>query len=188
MQNIEVNFVLLNQLRKDQGKTFADMERNTSVPEGTIKNVLLGKTRRPGADSLRKICEDLGIAVEDAFLCEGTEQIKTQLEAQAIKEGNVTVVALKEIYEQQISNLSLLNETHINNIRAHYEQHHEDLKENYERRLADKRELIESYKEHIVSLKRDCLISKIAFGICILIFVGVLIAELMNPNLGWFRY
>ena len=100
----------------------------------------------------------------------------------------LSVLALKDIYEYQLSEVRKTNEEHIHNIRSHYEQHHEDLKDNYERRLADKRELIASYQEHIASLKRDCLISKIAFGVCVLIFVGVLIAEVMNPDLGWFRY
>ena len=74
------------------------------------------------------------------------------------------------------------------NIRSHYEQHHEDLKENYEKRLADKRELIESYKEHISSLERDSRTSKIAFWICVAVFIGVLVAEVMFPSLGWVRF
>ena len=100
----------------------------------------------------------------------------------------ISVLALRDIYEHQLSQIRKTNEEHIHNIRSHYEQHHEDLKENFERRLADKRELIESYKEHIKTLEREFLISKIALGVCLVVFIGVLIAELLNPNLGWFRY
>ena len=103
-----------------------------------------------------------------------------------IKESSV--FALKEIYEHQLSKMKETNEEHIHNIRSHYEQHHEDLKENYERRLADKRELIDSYKEHIITLERECRHSKIAFWICVVVFIAVLIAEVMNPNLGWLRF
>lgn len=118
----------------------------------------------------------------------GTEEVKTQIENQGIKEGDVSVIALKEIYEKQQALFKETSETHINNIRSHYEQHHEDLKENFERRLADKRELIESYKEHIKTLEKDVRISKIAIWICVAAFIAFLIAELLNPNLGWFRY
>ena len=188
MENLEVNFILLNKLRKDQEKTFAGMEKSTGVPEATIKNVLLGKTKRPGADTLRKICDDLGIPVEDAFLSDGTEQLKVQLETQAIKEGNVTVVALKEIYEQQVANLNIINETHINNIRSHYQQHHEDLKENYEKRLADKREVNELQKEQIKDLKRANFIESMIIALLATIFVILFIMELMHPEHGWLKY
>jgi hypothetical protein len=99
-----------------------------------------------------------------------------------------TVIALKDTYEFQANLLKETNEIHIGNIRSHYEQHHEDLKENYERRLADKRELIETKDAHIKTLERECLHSKIFSWICVLVLVGLLIAEVMNPNLGWFRY
>ena len=188
MENLVVNFILLNKLRKDQGKTFADISKRIGVPEGTVKNVILGKSKRPGADVFHKICEDLGIAAEDALIVEGAEQIKVQLEAQAIKEGNVPVVALKEIYEQQLAKIAVMNETHINDIRAHYEQHHEDLIENYEKRLADKREIIDNNKEHVKSLRTIIMVLSISLGVCIVAFIGLLVAEVMNPNLGWFRY
>ena len=110
------------------------------------------------------------------------------MESQAIEEGNITTIALKEMYEQQIVNINIINETHINNIRSHYEQHHEDLKENYEKRLADKKELIESYKEHNETIRKEFFLCKIALIVCITLFIGLLIAEVANPNLGWLRY
>ena len=99
-----------------------------------------------------------------------------------------SVLALKDIYEYQLAGIRETNEEHIHNIRSHYEQHHEDLKENYERRLSDKRELIESYKGHINTLEKDCRTSKIALWICVVVFIAVLIAEVMNPSLGWVRF
>ena len=99
-----------------------------------------------------------------------------------------SVLALKDIYEYQLSKTKETNEEHITNIRSHYEQHHEDLKENFERRLADKREIIESYREQLTILKKEYLISKICLSACVVLFITFLIAELLNPNLGWFRY
>ena len=81
-----------------------------------------------------------------------------------------------------------MSETHINNIRAHYEQHRQDSIENYERRLADKREIIEEKEKHIASLKTEMMYSKVFSLVCVGILVALLIAEVMNPNLGWFRF
>ena len=115
-------------------------------------------------------------------------KIKSKIENQGIKEENVPIIALKEIYENQIASIIRTNETHINNIRSHYEQHHEDLKINFEKRLADKREIIESYEAHIESLKKATLIFGIAFLVCCLILITILILEVANPNLGWIRF
>ncbi len=184
----EVNYTFLNETRKQKNLTFSEMETRTQVPEGTIKNILLGKTKNPGYEPLRKICSELDVPIEKAFISDGADRMKTQIETQGIKEGNVSVLALKEIYEHQIGVINATSEAHINNIRSHYQQHHEDLKENYEKRLADKRELIESYKEHIDTLGKEFLMCKIALIACVVVFIAVLIAELMNPNLGWLRY
>jgi hypothetical protein len=81
-----------------------------------------------------------------------------------------------------------MNETHINNIRTHYEQHRQDVKENYEKRLADKREIIEQKDKHIKTLEKEILSSKIFSWVCVAVLVALLIAEVMNPNLGWLRF
>lgn len=183
-----INHLLLNQLRKDKDITFADMEKAINISESTIKNILLGRTKNPGMESLLPICRELGIPVEIAYESGNIDEIKKKIESQGIKEENVSVLALKEIYEHHIFTINSNNEAHINNIRSHYEQHHTDLKENFERRLADKRELIESYKDHIKSVEKTCFSLKIALWVCAVVFAGVLIAEVMNPNLGWFRF
>lgn len=192
---VGINYHLLNQLRKDKELTFADMEGLTTISESTIKNILLGRTRNPGMESLLPICKTLGIPVEIAYETGDIDEIKKKIEKQGIKEENIPVIALKEIYDHQIAAINNNNEIHINNIRSHYEQHHEDLRENFEKRLSDKRELIESYKEHldsykshIKSLEKDLLISKIAFWVCCSVLVILLILEVANPNLGWIRF
>ena len=81
-----------------------------------------------------------------------------------------------------------MSETHINNIRSHYEQHRQDSIENYEKRLSDKREIIEEKDNHIKTLKKEMLYARIFSWICVGILVSLLIAELMNPNLGWLRF
>ena len=183
-----VNYILLSQLKKDKGLSFPDMEKLTGISESTIKNVFFGKTRNPGMESLIPICRVLGIPVEIAYECGEVDEIKRKIEFQGIKEEDASIIALKEIYERQIAMLNATNEAHINNIRSHYEQHHEDLKDNYEKRLSDKREIIDSLQGYVKSLKKECLSSRIAFWVCCIVLVTILVLEVTNPNLGWIRY
>ena len=168
----------LNAKRVEKGLTYEAVANESNSAESTVKNLLTGKTTNPQIETIIPIMEAVGGSFDELLY---PEKVKGDRNDSAI-------LALKDMYEHQISIIKENNEEHIHNIRAHYEQHHEDLKENYEKRLADKRELIESYKEHIISLKQDCRSSRIAFGIAIAVFIAVLIAEVMNPELGWFRF
>ena len=179
-----IDYKLLDDARKDRKWSVAQTAEFADVPEGTTKNILNGTTLNPGAESLGKLCRTLGVPMEKVL----RQDEKVEIENKGIKNDDTSVLALKEIYEMQNAALKEINEAHVANIRAHYEQHHEDLKENFERRLADKRELIESYKEHIETLEKDSRSHKIAFWICATVLIAILIAEVMNPNLGWLRY
>lgn len=180
-----MNCAILKKAMADKGYSFGTMEGLTLIAEGTIKNIVNGKVKHTSAQNLNKICKVLGVPLEKVL---GIEEVQKQIENQAIKEGDASVIALKEIYEKQQVLFNETNEKHINNIRSHYEQHHEDLKENYERRLADKRELIETKNEHIKALEKECRSHKIAFWICVSILVGILMLEVMNPQLGWIKF
>ncbi len=157
---------------KDRGKfTFEAISNLSGIPEATVKNIFSGKTEDPRFETVSSIVIAMGGSL-DAMYNPGKSKDE-------LKE--TSVVAIKEIYEYQIEVMKETNEAHINNIRSHYEQHHDDLKENYEKRLADKRELIKT-------LEREYLTSKIFSWICILALVGLLVAEVMNPNLGWIKF
>lgn len=168
----------LSALKGKTGLTYEAIAEKSSRSESTVKNLCLGKADDPRIDTIAPIVYALGGSLD--------EMLNPKKSKDELKE--TSVIALKDSYEHQASLMKEANEIHINNIRSHYEQHHEDLKENFERRLADKRELIESYKEHIKTLEKDCRICKIAIWICVAAFIAFLIAELLNPNLGWFRY
>lgn len=174
----EVVAEYLSLLKTKTGLTYDAIAEMSGRSESTVKNLCLGKSDDPRIDTIAPVVYALGGSMD--------EMLNPKKSKDDLKE--TSVIALKDSYEHQARLQKEANEQHINNIRAHYEQHHEDLKENFERRLADKRELIESYKEHIKSLEKDCRSSRIAFWVCIVVFVGVLIAEVMNPNLGWFRF
>jgi len=168
----------LNQLKVKTGLTYEAIAEKSQRSESSVKNLILGKSDDPRIDTVSPIVYALGGSMD--------EMLNPKKSKDEVKE--TSVLALKDIYEFQLGKFKETNEEHIHNIRSHYEQHHEDLKENFERRLADKRELIESYKEHIATLEKEFKTSKIALWICVVVFIGVLIAELANPNLGWFRY
>ena len=168
----------LSLLKAKTGLTYEAIAEKSKRSESSVKNLCTGKSDDPRIDTIAPVVYALGGSLD--------EMLNPKKSKDELKE--TSVIALKDTYEYQASLLKDASEEHINNIRLHYEQHHEDLKENFERRLADKRELIESYKEHIISLKKEFLICKIALLACVALFITFLIAELLNPNLGWFRY
>ena len=157
---------------KDRGRfTFEAISNLSGVPEATVKNIFSGKTEDPRFETVSSIVIAMGGSL-DAMYNPGKSKDE-------LKETSIS--AIKEMYEHQIETMKETNEAHINNIRAHYGQHHDDMKENYEKRLADKRELIDTLKKELRS-------SKIFTWICVSVLVCLLIAEVMNPNLGWIQY
>ena len=161
----------LSSLKSKTGLTYEAIAEKSNRSESTVKNLCLGKAEDPRIDTVAPVVYALGGSMDEML---NPKQSKDELK-------ETSVIALKDTYEFQAHMLKETNELHINNIRAHYEQHHEDLKENYERRLADKRELIDTLRLELRS-------SKIFSWICVLVLVSLLIAEVMNPNLGWFRF
>lgn len=168
----------LSLLKAKTGLTYEAIAEKSKRSESSVKNLCLGKSDDPRIDTVAPIVYALGGSMDEML---NPEKSKDELK-------ETSVIALKDSYKFQAKLMKEAEDEQISNIRSHYEQHHEDLKENFEKRLADKRELIESYKDHIKTIEKEFLICKIALCICVVVFIGVLIAELMNPNLGWFRY
>lgn len=168
----------LNTLKTQGNFTFEAISKLSGVPEATVKNIFSGKTEDPRFETVSSIVISMGGSL-DAIFNQGKSK-------DAIKE--TSVVALKEIYEYQLSTMKETSEIHINNIRSHYEQHHADLKENFERRLADKRELIDAANAQIKDLKKGNLIRNIIIGSLGAIFIILFIMEILHPEHGWLRY
>lgn len=168
----------LKQLKEKTGLTYGDIAEKSKRSESSVKNLFFGNVDDPRVDTIMPIVYALGGSMD--------EMLNPGKSRDELKE--VSVVQLREMYEAQIATMKETSEIHIGNIRSHYEQHHEDLKENYERRLADKRELIETKDAHIKTLEKECRSSKIFSWIALSILVGLLILEVMNPNLGWIKF
>ena len=165
-------------LKEKTGLTYEAIAERSNRSESTVKNLFAGKSDNPGIDTVAPVIYAMGGSIDEMY--------NPGKSKDTMKE--ISIASIKEIYEYQLSETVKMSETHISNIRAHYEQHRQDSIENYEKRLSDKREIIEEKEQHIKSLKKEMLYSRIFSLGCIGILVALLIAEVMNPNLGWFRF
>ena len=68
-----------------------------------------------------------------------------------------------------------------NETRSHYEQHIIDIKENHAREIALKDEIIKIKDNHANFFK-------ILACVGLAILIGILILEVLHPNLGWIRF
>ena len=138
----------LNALKTKGNFTYETVSNLSGVPESTVKNIFTGKTEDPRFETVAAIVLAMGGSLDAIY--------------SAAKQGDVeghAIIALKESYEQRIS----------------------DLKEHYERMLAEK-------ERHIETIKLDKKWFRIGFVIAVIIFAMLCVAELLNPNLGWIRY
>lgn len=161
----------LTSLRIKNDLTYEAIAEKSKRSESTVKNLCTGKTEDPRLDTVAPIVYAMGGSIDEMY---NPEKSKDE-----IKE--TSVLAMKDIYENQLAAIKESYDEQISNIRRHYEQHHQDLIDNFEKRLADKREIIEMQKKEHKS-------TKIVAWVCGAILVCLLIAEVMNPNLGWLRY
>ena len=166
----------LSSLKEKSGLTYEAIAEKSQRSESTVKNLCSGKTEDPRLDTVAPVIYAMGGSIDEMYT--GKKDAAKEL----------SISSIKEMYEYQLSEMAKMSETHINNIRAHYEQHRQDFKENVDKRLADKREIIEQQKEHIKTLKKENITAKLFSLLCIVVLVTLLILELMNPDLGWFRF
>lgn len=189
-----VNSKRLDDVRRERELTIKALADGCNIAEGTVKNICNGTVTNPQICTLDAICKYLGIPIESVLL--GRDDKQTVMEVKAFKEEQVSVIALKEIYEQQMRETKELNEIHIENIRSHYKQHRDDLVENYEKRLADKREIIDlltlendKLKIQIEKKERDTFIGNLIRNCIIGLFVcgaiALIILEFIYIEKGW---
>lgn len=161
----------LTALRLKNDLTIEAIAEKSKRSVSTVKNLCSGKTEDPRLDTVAPIVYAMGGSIDEMY---NPDKSKDE-----IKE--TSVLAMKDIYENQLEAIKSSYDEQISNIRGHYEQHHQDLVENFEMRLADKMAIIEMQNKE----NRSC---KIVAWILGAILIGLLIAEVANPNLGWLRY
>ena len=167
----------LTRLKEKSGLTYEAIAEKSQRSESTVKNLITGKTEDPRLDTVAPVIYAMGGSIDEMYTGESKDIVR-----------EFSINSIKDLYEHQLSEMAKTSEAHISNIRNHYEQHRQDVKENYERRLNDKREIIEQKDQHIETLKKELLSTKIFSLVCVAVLVGLLIAEVMNPNLGWLRF
>ena len=161
----------LSNLKAKTGLTYEAIAEKSKRSESSVKNLCLGKSDDPRIDTVAPIVYALGGSLD--------EMLNPRKSKDELKE--TSILALKDIYEDQLSALKENHREEIQSIRNHYEQHHQDLVDNFEKRLSDKREIIEMQKKENIASK----IAAWSFGS---ILILLLIFEVTNPNLGWIRY
>lgn len=149
----------LNALKNKGNFTFETISNLSGIPESTVKNIFTGKTEDPRFETVSAIVLSMGGSLDAIY----TAAKKEDVEANA-------VIAIKEAYEERIALIKEQYEHRLNEKDKHYE-----------------RLLLEAEK-HIETIKLDKRWFRIGFVVSIFIFAMLCIAELLNPNLGWFRY
>lgn len=149
----------LNALKNKGNFTYETISNLSGIPDATVRNIFSGKTEDPRFETVSAIVLAMGGSLDAVY----TAAKKEDVEANA-------VIAIKEAYEERISLL----------------------KEQYEQRLAEKDRhydrLLSEAEKHIETIKLDKRWFRIGFVVSIFIFAMLCVAELLNPNLGWFRY
>lgn len=149
----------LNVLKNKGNFTYEAIANLSGIPEGTVKNIFSGKTEDPRFETVSAIVLSMGGSLDAIYSAVKKEDVEAN-----------AVIAIKEAYEERII----------------------IIKEQYEHRLSEKekhyeRLLLESEK-HIETIKLDKRWFRIGFVVSVFIFAMLCVAELLNPNLGWFRY
>ena len=152
----------LTALKEKSGLTYEAIAEKSGRSESTVKNLCSGKTEDPRLDTVAPVIYAMGGSVDEMYT--GKKD--------AAKE--ISISSIKEIYEQQLIDISRTHEAHVNNIRSHYEHHVADLKEGFDKLIKEKSSQVNFFKALACA------------GLAVL--VGLLIAEVMNPNLGWLRF
>ena len=149
----------LNTLKNKGNFTIETVSNLSGVPESTVKNIFTGKTEDPRFETVAAIVLAMGGSLDAIYSAAKQEDVEAN-----------AVITIKESYEHRIAD-----------IREHYEHLLREQKERYEER-------IEEINEHIDTIKLDKRWFRIGFVASVLIFAMLCVAELSNPNLGWFRY
>lgn len=149
----------LNALKNKGNFTYETISNLSGIPEATVRNILSGKTEDPRFETVSALVNSMGGSLDAIYDATKKDDV----------EANV-VIALKEIYNKRF----------------------EELKEHYEHRLLEKdkhyERLLSEAEKHIETIKLDKRWFRIGFVVSIFIFAMLCVAELLNPNLGWFRY
>ena len=184
-----MNYKLLEDARSKLGWSMLKLSEESKIPLQTVKNILSGKTQNSRMDTVFPLATALNVPIEKVYATDETQIIEKEVIDEMAnkvieekKADEISVIALKEIYEHQITLMKEANEENIKNIREHYERHITDLEKHYEKRLADKREHIDTILLDKKWFRLASVCSVLAL-LCVFLFI-----EFMTPGHGWFTF
>ena len=160
----------LTKLRAKTGLTYEAIAEQTGISLSTVKNLFSGKSDDPRLKSVVPVVRVLNGSVDEMY--EGKSK-------EAIQETSVT--ALKEMYEFQLAQQRKDEEIRVANIRADHDKYVEIINNNHEQISTEK-------DKRINLLTKIARGASVAFGLCALILIGLLILEVSNPNMGWIQF
>ena len=149
----------LNALKNKGNFTYETISNLSGVPEATVRNIFSGKTEDPRFETVSALVNSMGGSLDAIYSATKKEDVEAN-----------AVIAIKEAYEQRIAL-----------IKEQYEHRLNEKDKYYERLLAEA-------EKHIETIKLDKRWFRLATVASVIIFALLCIAELLNPNLGWFRY
>ena len=160
----------LTTLKENTGLTYEAIAEKSGLSVSTVKNLFSGKSEDPRLNTVGPVTYALDGSVDEMYTGKTKDELK-----------EISLTAIREMYEFQLAEQRKTTESHILNIRAHYEQHRQDTVSNFERLLNEKDHQIKHFKKTSFI---NFVIACIGFGI----LIAILILEVANPDLGWIRF
>lgn len=138
----------LNALKNKGSFTYETISNLSGIPEATIKNIFSGKTEDPRFETVSAIVNAMGGSLDAIYSAAKRDDVEAN-----------AVIALKEAYEQRIT----------------------DIRSSSEERIL-------MLKEHIETIKLDKRWYRIATCITCFALVTILLIDVMFGHVGWIRY
>ena len=168
----------INKKRIDAGLTYEAIAIESDIPESTVKNLCSGKTKNPGIETVMPIMEAVGGSYD--------EMLYPNKSKDEVKE--TSMLAMKDIYENQLNAIKESNEREVSNVRSHYEQHHQDLVNNFTKVEEQYEKRLEASEKYINKLEITNHTKTIIICLLAAIPIVLFILEIMHPEHGWLRY
>ena len=69
----------IQQLCKKQNITANKLSTDSAVPQATVKSILNGESKNPGAVTLKKLCDGFGITLGEFFSSEEFDSLEQEI-------------------------------------------------------------------------------------------------------------
>ena len=172
----------INEKRLELGLTIDAIATEANMAESTVKNLCTAKTKNPGIETVLPVLKVLGISLDEVIYPDKSKK----------EVNDMSLLALKDIYEFQNAALKETHELNENNIRTHYERQIEEMTKSNEKVEKQYEKRLEAAQEQNDKLekanKTKTIIIIVIAAIFIISFFGLLTMEIMHPEHGWLRY